>query len=566
MTSNIKRIENLIYTKKYKKALIQLQKQNSTPKNRTLRTLGLESECLLILRNWKKAIIKLNESLNIAKENTDKVKLLSQIARSEIKLNERIKAIKSLKKSLKIDSSVKNIEARLMLCQVAHELGYFETIEKFAPSLLCLSKYFVTAQFLLCESAIKRLNKKLAVERLSRLSLELSNLTPPQISFILHSFIQLGELKRSKSFLEQTSGKFGNEKWHALFNGLIHYEENDFEIAIELLKPLDHSSLPDWFVETPILYQTLGKAYESLEKYTEAYNNFTLMGKLTKEKWASHKRYDLIKSFKKLDLSNFPKFDFKEKNNDPVFMLGFPRSGTTLLEQALDSHPNITTLSEQQTLTAIVESIAKDNIEYYPKLLANISLNHAESLRQEYFSSVNELTNNTTNIVVDKLPIYSIHLPLINTLFPNAKIILSIRHPMDVILSNFQQYYAPNNEMSFLTTIDDCLDRYLSVFNFIEENQTQLKFNIITTKYEDLVNDMESEIFNIFSFLGVQRSDTYKNFYLNAQQKILNTSSRSQVIKPLYQTSKYKWLNYKSQLEPYKHLLNKYIEKYGYGI
>lgn len=167
-------------------------------------------------------------------------------------------------------------------------------------------------------------------------------------------------------------------------------------------------------------------------------------------------------------------------------------------------------------------------------------------------------------LFIDKEPLNLIHIPLIQRLFPNAKIIFSLRHPIAVCLSNFQQNFNINTEMIKLITFDDCVARYINVMKLLKVYQKELSLNMHTIRYEDLVSDLPREAKKLFTFLNIQGNDEYLNFHLYAQNKFISTPSREQVNQPLYKDSIEKWQHYLPFLPTSVKKLDDFINEFGY--
>jgi hypothetical protein len=267
-----------------------------------------------------------------------------------------------------------------------------------------------------------------------------------------------------------------------------------------------------------------------------------------------------------------------EPSSEYCFMVGFPRSGTTLLETILDSQPSIQCMSELGFMNPVTTKYRILTGRKYPLFLDKLKESHRQELKATYNTvitnvlqsesiySATKKTGNTPKLLIDKLPLNSIHLPLINLLFPFAKIIFSVRHPLDVVLSNFQQYFDINQEMHYLITLEGCVNRYIEVMDHINLFEKQLEQDIHYVKYEELVADLDHEVVRLSKFLKMDFSPEYKDFHKQASAKFISTPSSSQVIQPLYNSSVFKWQNYEKQLAPYFKALQPYITKFGYTL
>ena len=195
-------------------------------------------------------------------------------------------------------------------------------------------------------------------------------------------------------------------------------------------------------------------------------------------------------------------------------MIGFPRSGTTLLESVLDTQDDIHTHSETQGIQKAISLLRSWGMRY-PQDLGSLTVNQIRDLRSIYFDHNKHLDpqNMRYSLVVDKLPLNILHVPLILALFPSAKFLLSLRHPFDVCLSCFQQNFEISNEMAHFTDLEDTFRRYATVMSQFEKFRSSLKFPLLIVRYEEMVADFDKAVMNVFEFLGHEPGIEYKDFH-----------------------------------------------------
>jgi tetratricopeptide (TPR) repeat protein len=250
----------------------------------------------------------------------------------------------------------------------------------------------------------------------------------------------------------------------------------------------------------------------------------------------------------------------------PVFIVGFPRSGTTLLDQVLDSHPRVQVMEEKRALFA-VETAVENMQGGYPSAISEFSGNQINELRARYFEAVDRVFRRRPDqLFVDKFPLNIEYIPLITRLFPGARFVLACRHPCDVVLSNFMQYYQLNDAMANFFTLGDAVALYKEVMGLWLKSVELLPLNYHLIKYESLVADFEPELRNLFNFLDIEWDSSVLDYRQHAGTKaMINTPSYEQVTKPIYQSAKYRWLRYEEQLVPFMDDLAPFIEKFGYS-
>jgi len=249
-----------------------------------------------------------------------------------------------------------------------------------------------------------------------------------------------------------------------------------------------------------------------------------------------------------------------------VFLVGFPRSGTTLLDQLLDSHPAIQVIEEQPMIDIIKNSIAQLP-DGYPGALPALSDADLIALRDAYFKLLDRRAETTPGqLVIDKFPLNLTHLPLILNLFPDARILLAIRHPCDVVLSCFMQPFNANNAMENFHSVKECAFMYEQVMGLWFRYRELFDFNHMMIRYEDVITEFGVQTDTLFSFLDLEVHDEVGNFSQHARNRgRIATPSYNQVSRPIYKDAMYRWKKYRQYLEPELPRLNRFIDAFGYS-
>lgn len=248
----------------------------------------------------------------------------------------------------------------------------------------------------------------------------------------------------------------------------------------------------------------------------------------------------------------------------PVFLVGFPRSGTTLLDQILASHPKITTLEEHDTLVDSAMALVKSEGDF--DFWATISDVDLEQLRTFYWQQVQTglLGQRMKDVFVDKMPLNAVLLPVIYRLFPDAKIVFAVRDPRDTVLSCYQQRFGMNVAMFQLLRLDTAARYYDAVMKLVRVAQARLPLSVHEVRYEAVVSDFDATVGGVLDFLGVAWDDAVHNYAETAKTRVIGTPSASQVVQPLYATAQGKWRNYRSFLEPVLPTLEPWVRSFGY--
>jgi Tfp pilus assembly protein PilF len=252
--------------------------------------------------------------------------------------------------------------------------------------------------------------------------------------------------------------------------------------------------------------------------------------------------------------------------NDPVshvFFVGFPRSGTTLLEQILASHPDIVTLDEREVLVESTKSLFVSD----PALdrLSRLEAGEANALREAYWRRTRDYCPDLAGkVFIDKLPLNSVRLPLVAKLFPNAKVLFALRDPRDVILSCFRRRFGMNAAMYQLLTLDGAAAYYDAVMRLVDQYTDKLPLSLHHVRYENLVADLRAEAEGVCRFIGVPWDDSMLDFAETARSREIRTPSARQVRRGLYREGVDQWRAYAKHLAPVMPLLAPWIEKFGY--
>ncbi len=249
---------------------------------------------------------------------------------------------------------------------------------------------------------------------------------------------------------------------------------------------------------------------------------------------------------------------------DPVFLFGFPRSGTTLLGQVLDSHAELQTLEERGTVGAMVQAF-DDMTRGRDDPLASLSDEEIVKLRQVYFAKVRQyLDLRAGAVLVDKMPLSTIHAHILWRVFPNAKFILAIRHPCDACLSCFMQYFVMNEVNACFLSLEDTAKVYDRVMRLWQKIIGTLPLDYHRIRYEDLVSNFEYETRALLDFIQVGWNDDVLKYAERSKKNRINTPSYHQVTQPIYQHAKFRWQRYAKHFEPAMATLQPYIDYFDY--
>lgn len=252
--------------------------------------------------------------------------------------------------------------------------------------------------------------------------------------------------------------------------------------------------------------------------------------------------------------------------SDPVFLVGFPRSGTTLLDMILRSHPDVSVLEEQPTLRGVRAALERDH-ENYQDGLPDLNTEQLSELRHLYFAEVDKFLKpeDRSAVFIDKMPLNIIDVGLIHRIFPRARFLFALRHPCDCVLSCFMQNFKINEGMSHFLDLEDAAVFYDKVMALWQHYQTVLPIDVHTIRYESLIEAFDETLSPLLNFLSLDWHESVRRFAETAQQQgRINTPSYSQVVRPLYTHARYRWESYREQMRPVLPILLPWAKKYGY--
>ena len=248
----------------------------------------------------------------------------------------------------------------------------------------------------------------------------------------------------------------------------------------------------------------------------------------------------------------------------PVFFVGFPRSGTTLVERMLAHHPDVFASPELTPLAGVFDRLKRQYPKQgYPDVLRGLEQGQLEELRQAYWKWMDEKFNSPKEpVFVDKMPMNILAVGLINLIFPDARVLCALRDPRDVIVSCYFQDFSQNPSTSAFNSLPSTAEYYNLVMDYWMRMKPSLKMPIHEYRYEDLVADGEKTLKQILEFIGVDwRPDSF-DYRTSLAGTPISTPSRAEINRPISSRAIGRWKNYADhvlQLEDsYKQVLRTY--------
>ena len=361
-----------------------------------------------------------------------------------------------------------------------------------------------------------------------------------------HALKTVGEREKSETAYHNAIKyfPFSGEAYWSLAN-LKTYKFSQKEISNMELS-INKNMHPNELIQ---MHFALGKAYESNNQFEKSFNHYR------EGNWLQRKQIKYNAEDYKISIDEIIDFFknnndiFKSKaslnNDDPIFILGLPRSGSTLIEQILSSHSLIEGTQELPNIMAISRDIKLiDQNNGYPENLLGIDSSVFNDFGQKYIDET-KWARSSKPFFIDKMPNNFVHIGLIKLILPNAKIIDARRNPMDSCFSCFKQYFAKGQHFTYdLDDIARYYKDYLRLMNFWNE---LFPGEIFTINYEDVINEPNQKITELLSFCNVEFEDSCLHFHKS--KRPVKTASSEQVRQPMYKTGLDYWKNYRNNLD-----------------
>ncbi len=261
-------------------------------------------------------------------------------------------------------------------------------------------------------------------------------------------------------------------------------------------------------------------------------------------------------------VSNWRKVRPSAEGPDPVFIVGFPRSGTTLLDTLLMGHPRLCVTEEKPMLNVVARKLG--GYEHIPTLTEK----QVAELRKLYWAeAARHVPELEGRILVDKQPFAMVEAPLIYRIFPNAKILFVQRNPCDCVLSCYITRFDPSAALANFVTLEGTARLYGELRKFYSQCRAILPMIVHLVRYERLVDDAEAEMRALIAFLGLEWTDSVlDNRTIAMDRGFINTPSYAQVAEPLYDRSIGRWERYREQMKPVLPMLEPWAKRMGYEV
>ena len=351
----------------------------------------------------------------------------------------------------------------------------------------------------------------------------------------------------------------------------LHRRHRDYDGAWRILTGIDPQHLPSRLLLS--YYYECGTTADRVDRFDEAFFAYAKGNELAltsirarnTDSTALPRQIERMRNWLQHGAPAAADEPDADRGTDLCFLIGFPRSGTTLLDVMLDGHDQVLSLEEKPTIEHV--AFAVDRLPgHYPDAMTSLTGDQKADLRRLYRSKIAAYRKPEHTLVIDKMPIRTVHAAFIHRLFPEARFIFAERHPCDVVLSNFMQHYAINEAMIHFARLKTAVEMYDSVMRLWMLTEEKLPgMRIQRVRYESLIADTEGVLRDACAFLELPWQEGMARHQDTIVQRTqIKTNSYHQVAEPVYQRSKFRWLNYSSHFEPYMKILQPHIDRMGY--
>ena len=370
-----------------------------------------------------------------------------------------------------------------------------------------------------------------------------------------HSFKTVGRLKEATESYQMAAAarpSFGDAWWSLANLKTYRFSQNEIaQMRAEEAASAAHSVHPYH------LCFALGKAFEDRNEYAESWQYYERGNALKRTESRYHPDITETNTRQQIEVCTSQFFAARVgvgvADADPIFVVGLPRSGSTLIEQILASHSQVEGTQELSEIQRIVLGLR----EKYPDVLAELAPEDFRRLGERYMTDTRAYRG-PKPFFIDKMPNNFRHVGLIHLMLPKAKIIDARREPMACCFSNLKQLFARGQEFTY--SIGDISRYYRTYIELMRHWDAVLPGRILRVWYEDVVEDLEVNVRRILEFCGLEFEPACVEFYKT--ERTVRTASSEQVRQPIFRDGLFQWRNYEPWLGPLKDSLDDALIRY----
>jgi tetratricopeptide (TPR) repeat protein len=414
----------------------------------------------------------------------------------------------------------------------------------------------------------------------SRKLYEASVRLDPHVFQTLYGWAQMEEtdrnFARAGELLDAAERLSPGNRTVRLARAVLHGRTKNYQGAVASLEEIERA--PDGGGLGPMEWTEKGQLLDKMGRHSEAFAAYDAgkrsLREATGQNYLADEAENLVERLRNFftasRLNILPRAGVRSDVAQPIFIVGFPRSGTTMVEQTLTAHPRISAGDELPTiheLTAIIPRMLSSPLAY-PEAFADLWLGDQveglDNLRDYYLQRARQLgaVKKSASFFTDKMPLNETHLGLIGLIFPQAPVVHLLRHPLDVVLSVFSNHLTHGFYCAY--DLESIARHYVLVMGLVEHYRREMTLRYLPVRYEDIVEDQETHVRKIMSFVGVPFDKRCLNFHEN--RRYARTASYAQVTEKLYDRSRYRYRAYLKELAPVIPILEPTIFALGYTI
>ena len=338
------------------------------------------------------------------------------------------------------------------------------------------------------------------------------------------------------------------ETWWSMAN-LKTFRFTDEEIEIMATRAARESLVEE---QRANFFFALGKAYEDKQDYDQAFEYYARGNENRRDR----ESYDPVQTVDLHDrfIRTFSREFFDERrgagcdSNAPILIVGLPRSGSTLIEQILASHPDVEGTHELPDLGRVARSVGlgREDRKAYPEAMTLLSNEELKQAGEEYLRRTERHRELGTPRFTDKLPNNFVHVGFLELALPNARVINAKRHPLDSCLGAFKQLFARGQPFTYDQF--EIAEFYIEYQRIMDHWHEVLPGRVLDVQYENVVDDLETQVRRILEYCDLPWNDACLRYYEN--ERAVKTASSEQVRKPIYSSAKHRWRHYEKHLGP----------------
>ena len=382
-------------------------------------------------------------------------------------------------------------------------------------------------------------------------SIELKPDSPRVYLSLGHVYKTMGDIDNSIESYKETikyNNLSGEAYWSLANLKTYKFTNNEIEEMEKALK----SEMSD--IEKCQMYFALGKAYEVEKDFDNSFKNYSKGNKIKKEESEYSSMDTTDNTSKVIQFFNEKKLmqlsSSKTLDRDPIFVLGMPRSGSTLIDQIISSHSMVDGTQELPNIIKIAADLKRKN-NMYPEILDEIDEDEITELGEKYLNGT-RWARDSAPFFIDKMPNNFIHIGLIKTILPNAKIIDTRRDAMDTCFSCFKQFFARGQLFTY--SLEDLGKYYSDYIKAMNHWHKVFGDQIYTVHYDNVINDTENTIKELIQYCELPFENECLEFYKSSRP--VKTPSAEQVRQPIYKSGLNYWKNFEEYLQPLKKIID----------